>query len=236
MGLNWAAYTYAVTGVRMSRPGNVGPALIEIERSKNEAGYQGTNLDSDPAWVFNSPMSWDPSSTRALWPESRRGGSSRRLQVLRLAGYRAGPAVAPQPTPEAISYGIRDLSVIKDYASTPRDIDVKVYGRASGYITYRRNPLGVIEKTYVDFSDDGQNRWSGRETMQANPHGRSTYAADVTLTGSSPGVMKLKMTFGPLAAERPAELIVDKDASGTPLSHGYAEFGGKRLDVSDLTP
>jgi hypothetical protein len=237
MGLNWAAYTYAVTGVRKARPGNVGPALVEIDRAKTEPGYLGTNLNTDADWVFNSPMSWHPGGKKALWPESRRGDTigSRRLQVLRLADYQPGPTVPTQPTPSAITYAVSDLSVLKGYAGKPINTDVKVYGRASGHIAYRRTSAG-IEKTYANFSEDGQNVWSGYETMQANPRGNSTYTANVRLTGPKPGLMNLRMTFGPLSGELPAQLIFAPDASGMPLTNGYVEYDGKRLNVQDLTP
>ena len=39
MGLSMFAYTYAVTGVRLARQGNVGPALIDVAASKNQPGY-----------------------------------------------------------------------------------------------------------------------------------------------------------------------------------------------------
>lgn len=52
-------YMYGVTGVRSSREGNIGPALINIEKSQTEEGYMGLNLsDPDGVWMYNSPMSW----------------------------------------------------------------------------------------------------------------------------------------------------------------------------------
>jgi len=235
MGLNMLVYTYGVTGVRTSRNGNVGPALIEIAASKKQDNYLGINLNTDDKWVFRSPMSWHPNSTRALWIEGlREGGQQRRVQIVRLLDYKAGAAVTAKPTPTDMPYAVSDMSVVETYAATAHDIDVKVYGQRSGYITYRRTPKGSIEKTYVDFSDENGIVYSGRETMQANPRGQSSYTADVTLSGPKPGVMKLKMTFGPLGGERPAELIVAADAAGKPMSHGYTEYGGRRLNVADL--
>jgi len=235
MGLNMLVYTYGVTGVRTSRSGNVGPALIEIAASKKEASYRGINLNTDDKWVFRSPMSWHPSSTKALWMEGLRGGGgARRVQIVRLLDYKAGAAVAAKATPNDMSYAGSDLSVVKTYAAKSHDIDVKVYGRKSGYITYRRTPKGSIEKTYVNFSDENGIVYSGRETMQANPRGRSTYTADIKLSGPKPGVMKLTMTFGPLQGEYPAELILTPDPAGEPTSRGYTEYGGRRLDVADL--
>lgn len=243
MGLNSLAYNYSVSGVRQKRPGNVGPALIEIEPSKTQPGYMGTNLNTEDDWVFGSPLSWHPSSTKAMWIERRRGERSEtgprqpgRMQAVRLLDYKPGPAVAAKPTPIG-TYASRDLAAVKDYASKPRDINVKVYGRSSGHITYSRTPQGMIEKTYVNFSDDGQQVYAGRETMHNNPRGNSTYTGDVTLTGPRPGTMKLKITFGPATDfYDPTKILFTPDASGTPLSHGYTEYGGQRLNVQDLTP
>jgi hypothetical protein len=237
MGLNSLAYNYSVSGVRQQRQGNVGPALIDIARSKREEGYLGANLNTETDWVFGSPISWHPSSTKAMWIEGRRGTQERRMQMVRLLDYKPGAAVAPAQTPDSMSYALADLSVVKDYARKSKDIDVKVYGRSSGYITYRRTPAGRIEKTYVNFSDDGQNVYSGRETMDYNPRANSTYWADVTLAGPKAGRMTLRMTFGPATDfYNPTRILFAPDASGQPLSSGFAEYGGQRLNVSDLLP
>lgn len=235
MGLSMAAYTYGVTGVRSARPGNIGPALIDIQASKAQDGYLGANLNTQDDWVFHSPLSWHPSSKKALWIEGQRGTRNKRMQVVTLPDYKAGAAVAARPTPNAVPYGSSDLSVIPGLVNKTQDIDVKVYGRASGHIEYRRSAAS-IEKTYVNFSDDGKSVYAGRETMQVNPRGNSTYTADVRLTGDKPGVMNLKMTFGPLSGSPAAKLIFDPDASGTPQSGGYTEYAGQRLNVADLLP
>lgn len=77
------------------------------------------------------------------------------MQAVRLLDYRPGPAVVARATPANPSYASSDLSVIRQYATAPRDTDVKVYGRSSGYITYRRTSASGIDKTYANFSDDG---------------------------------------------------------------------------------
>ncbi|MEW9856392.1 hypothetical protein [Novosphingobium sp. M1R2S20] len=236
MGLSMLAYTYSVTGVRRARPGNIGPALIDIEASKTQDNYQGHNLSTDKDWVYRSPMSWHPGGQKAMWQEGRRTGGSERIQIVTLPDYRPAAPVPGKITPDRIPYGSTDLSVIKDYAKAARDIDVKVYGKRSGYITYRRTPAGVIEKSYFDFSDDGRSVYSGTERLAANPMGRSTYTAKLQLSGPQPGRMDLKMTFGPLTGELPAKLIFGPDASGEPLTHGFAEFNGRRIEASSLVP
>lgn len=236
MGLAMMAYTHSVTGVRRERPGSIGPALIDIEASKRQAGYQGIDLNTDQDWVYYSPMSWSPDGKKAMWVEGRRSGGSLRIQTVFLPDYHPAPPVPAQITPSRLPGAITDLSVVKAYAQAASNIDVKVYGRHSGYLTYRRTPTGLFEKTYVDYSDDGQSVYSGSERMEANPSGRSTYTADVQLTGPKPGVMKLKVTFGPLGGRQPAALIFAADEMGVPLSHGYAQYDGHRIDVDGLAP
>jgi hypothetical protein len=240
MGLNSLAYNYSVSGVRQQRNGNVGPALIEIARSKTQEGYLGANLNTADDWVFGSPMSWHPSSTKAMWMEGKRGGRGtvpRRIQVVRLLDYKPARPKPAKRTPDRMGYAVSDLSVVKDYAHKAHNIDAKVYGRRSGHITYRRTPAGMIEKTYVDFSDDGTQTYSGRETMKNNPRGNSIYVADVKLTGPRPGIMKMKITFGPATDfYNPTKILFGPDSSGKPSSEGYAEYSGKRLEVGALVP
>lgn len=235
MGLSMFAYTYSVTGVRKSRPGNVGPALIEIERSRNSPEYRGINLDADDQWIFNSPLSWHPSSTKGMWIENLRGTDTKRVRIVEIPGYRGGAAVTAKATPASVPYGSSDLSIISSLVRKTNDTEIKVYGRASGHIEYRRS-AGQISKIYVNYSDDGRSTYTGRETTQINMRGNSTYTADLRLSGPAPGRMQLTMTFGPLGGDRPARLVFDPDATGAPSSRGYAEYGGKRLSVDQLVP
>jgi hypothetical protein len=59
----------------------------------------------------------------------------------------------------------------------------------------------------------------------------------VTLTGPEPGRMSLRITFGPATDfYNPTKILFAPDAFGQPLSSGFAEYGGQRLNVSDLLP
>ena len=241
MGVSMHAYTHAVTGVRQSREGNVGPALIDIEKSQHDSSYRGLDLHTQPQWVFHSPMSWHPDNTRAMWMEGERGSDSRfgrkmRMQMVHLLDYKAGKPVAAQKTPIAPAYASTDLSLVARLAANRDAADVTIYGQHSGAIHFKRSVTGVIEKSYDNFSDDGKNVYRGSEKMVLNPRGNSTYTADVTLTGDKPGRTELKMTFGPLNDALPSRLIFDKDDDGVALTHGYSEYDGKRLNVDDLIP
>jgi hypothetical protein len=235
MGLSMFAYTYAVTGVRTVREGNVGPALIDIAASQQQDGYLGTNLGTEDGWVFNSPISWHPGSRKAMWVENRRGSAEKRIRIVQLPDYRPGPVVKARPTPVNKTGEASNMAIVPRLAERSKATDVKVYGRVSGHIDYSRaGPL--ITKTYVAFSDDGINRYDGRESTRIEMGGLSTYEADVRLAGPKPGEMKLKVTFGPLAGERPSAIVFTPDAEGKPLSAGYAAYDGRRLEVAGLLP
>lgn len=239
MGLNMHAYTYAVTGVRQRRSGNVGPALIDIAASRTDPAYSGVNLHTQEDWVFRSPMSWHPDGTSAMWLEGQRGAGrldgKRRIQVVRLPDYQPQPPVPVQATPNDIPYAQTDLSVLKQFLEQTQNIDVRVYGKASGYIHYQRGARGEITKTYVDYSEDGSSVYRGTESTRLNPRGNSVYRAQVQLDGPRAGAMDMQLTFGPLSGALPAKLIFVQDASGRPQTFGYSEYDGVRLTVDPLT-
>ncbi len=241
MGLNMHAYTHTVTGVRLARSGNIGPVLIDIERSARQPEYRGLDLNTQDEWVFHSPMSWHPGGRKAMWLEGRRGPDSRfgkeiRLQMVHLLDHQPDTPVAAQPMPTRIPYASTDLSAVAKLAANANATDVTIHGRHSGRIDYHRSAGGVIEKVYVDFSDDGESIYRGSEKMVLNPRGNSTYSADVTLSGPHSGRMDLKMTFGPLHDALPSRLIFANDDTGAPLTRGHSEYDGKRLSVERLIP
>ena len=95
MGLSMFAYVYAVSGVRLERPGNVGPALIDIAASETQKGYLGENLNRDPDWVFFSPMSWHPAGRKGMWIEGHRGDQAKRVRIVNLPATSAIPPPSP---------------------------------------------------------------------------------------------------------------------------------------------
>ncbi|MBP1977013.1 hypothetical protein [Cohnella thailandensis] len=236
MGMAWALYTYAVTGVREFRSGNIGPVLIDIERSMNEEGYVGIPLTTDENWVYCSPMSWHPDSKRAMWPEIERGsgGSRMRLQRVSLPDYEPGLTPPIARTTDDIPYGIKDLTVLE--AASP-NAHGKIKGKHSGFISYSRKSsgtIGVTEAQYREYSDDGVNFYDGFEKTVSNLFGDNRYEADVRLTGPNPGEMKLRATFSAVFGSEPLKLLFDPDSDGKPKSHGYSSYNGVTLDIADL--
>ena len=221
-------YMYAVDGVRKFRRGNIGPVLIQVERSMNEPGYQGVQLnDPREEWVYVSPMSWHASGKRAMWPEMVRGsdetmdGRQIRVRKLTLRDYQPGEAVGTQRTPDHIPYGITGLKALLSLWH-PRDTNPegKIAGRNAGYVEYSRHD--VLQLRYVAYSDGGRTFYNGDERMKSSFDGESVYESNLEMTGEDEGAMKLRATFSPIASTRPPRLLFDIADDGKPKSHGYA--------------
>src|SRR5699024_6608263 len=249
MGLAWATYAYTVTGVRQWRRGNVGPVLINIERSQNEPGYQGVPLNSpDDSWVYISPMSWHPDGRRVLWPEMLRGsdqpGRLRQVRLRRaeLLDHCPHPAVPVQPTPADIPYALEGADAERALRRQASPVVAgRIAGRDSGYLEYERRsaegPAGravTISSRYVDLSDDGRNFYSGYERVRASFDEDTVYEADLELSGHDSGEMHLRATWSALSGSAPAKLLFDPADDGRPMSHGFARYRDRTLRIEDL--
>jgi hypothetical protein len=223
-------YTYAVQGVRSFRPGNVGPALIEIRRSIEEEGYKGVPLyDTEGQWVYESPMSWHPGGRKGMWPETFRGGQTRRIRVAELLDYTPGPEVPPKVTSDFVPYGLPG-SALKNVP--PAGGDARISGNVSGYIEIKNGAEGWTQWTtmrYVRYSDDGKTVYNGFEKTYSALLEESTYEADVEAVGEKEGEMKLKATFSSLV---PSPRLIFEDGK----TSGYARYKNVTLHIEDMLP
>ena len=248
IGITNVIYTYCVGDVRRFRKGNVGPALIDIRRSLTEGrAYEGVNL-SDPEgnWVYCSPLSWYPDSTRVMWNEVLRTGGGHgaaapmRLRVARLSD-RAPAAPVPAvttPSPAKIPYAV-PVGTPEQKTAFP----VTVAGRVSGTLINNKGTDGAlnrIDSVYENFSDDGRTFTNGsiHVSTPANMFsgGESILTADLTVTGEHQGEMKLQIVFNMLSAGGPALPVFDAGEDGLPRSRGYSTYDGVTLKVEDMEP
>ncbi len=243
-GLIQHLYMYAVAGVRSFRKGNIGPVLIDIERSMYEPGYQGIVLNEEDAWVYYSPMSWHPGGKKAMWMEGLRGtgGKQMRARKVELLDYQPGQPVLAKRTPDEIPYGITGERAVEILRGTPpQDIQGKIAGRYSGYIAYTRQGqppapalMGTVQAEYVNFSDDGKTFYNGFEKARYSFMSESVYEADLAMTGEHQGEMKLRATFSQLSYQSPPRLLFEPAEDGKPKSYGYARYNGVQMNIEEL--
>jgi len=246
-GVSWAAYMYTVSGVRTFRGGNVGPALVSIDRSSSDSDYVGTDLsDPEGRWVYYSPMSWHPSSTRAMWMEGLReitpGGEhpKMRIRVARLLDYAASAAVPVAPAPKRIPYGLTGEDARASLSKPAPDVITgRIAGRHSGHVDVERRAGDIASGraattsiVYSGYSDDGKAFYDGSERSESSFATGTVYTADLAVTGAVDAEMRLRMTWTGVADG--TRLVFANAADGSPASHGFARLGERRLEVDDL--
>ena len=234
-------YQYAVAGVRYKRAGNIGPVLIDAERSMKEGrSYEGVNLsDPDGKWVYYSPMSWHPDSTRAMWNESTRTGEGnvksrlRRCRLLDIAPSAPVP-VCRTPDKEEIPYAL-PVSYAKRQ-ETPR-LPVKIKGAGGGVVTNSRMAADTYETLYEHYSEDGRTFYDGWIRVKAPANmflpGETTIQSDIHVTGEHKGRMKLRIV---LRSDERMQVYPDRsqDEDGEPRCTGFAEYDGIRREAADM--
>lgn len=235
-------YQYAIAGVRSHRHGNVGPALIDVARSMKEGrGYMGVNLsDPEDKWVYYSPMSWHPDSTKALWNERTRlceGEVQCRLRVCRLMDAAPSAPVPTQRTPDSgeISYA-EPISAVFRQDSVQFPLTVR--GKTG---TVQTLPVegGAWETRYDCFSEDGETFYDGWLRVKAPDNmfrpGETTVESDLTVSGAHSGRMDLRIVF---RSDERFQIYPDTGTheDGRPKCFGYAEYDGLRREVSELAP
>jgi hypothetical protein len=244
MSMAWVLYEYAVHGVRSFRPGNIGPVLIDIERSKNEPGYQGVPLNSaDDSWVYVSPMSWHPDGRNSLWMEMRRGtdgadlGPELRIRTAELAEHTPGEAVPTVPTPATTPSAIAGRDAEELLARTAEFVPSgRIAGAHSGYLEFERSSDGrgtwSATSRYVDYSDDGRNVYNGVERSSGSMMGGAVYEADLELAGGIDGEMRLRASWSGVG--QGTRLLFGTADDGELQSHGFARYGETVMRIEDL--
>ncbi len=234
-------YQYAIAGVRHHRAGNIGPALIHIDRSMKEGrAYQGVDLsDPEGRWVYYSPMSWHPDSTRALWNEKTRlceGNVECRLRVCRLLDKAPAEPVPAQRTPDAaqIPYSLPASEALKPVTM---EFPLRIRG-SSGMVENTLLESGQLQTRYENFSEDGKTFYDGWIRVKAPANmfmpGETTIESDLQVHGEHNGQMKLRLTLRS-DAQFQIYLNMDPAEDGQPKCMGFAEYDGLRRDVADMS-
>ena len=215
-------YTYAITGVREGRKGNIGPVLFDKERSMKDPNYHGIDLhDKEGKYVFCSPISWHPSNLKALWPEID-VNKNRRLRKLEISNYTTSEYPKIQNTTDNISYAL-DMSEF-DKIDVEKEMDGIIKGKYSGEIEYYNSgsspgftKFQTVKLIYKNYSDDGQKFYNGEESYEGSSISDSTFSSNVNLTGTEAGQNNFTIYFN-----AQSKLIKDK-------TEGYATYGGKTI-------
>ena len=219
-----SVYTYAVTNVRKTRKGNVGPVLFVKEKSINDPNYHGIDLhDTEEKFVFCSPISWHPSNLKAIWPEVEKGTSNRRLRKLEISNYTPSAYPKIENTTDNVPYAL-DMSEM-DNIHFDQKTNGTIKGKKSGEIIYYNSGFTqthqTVKITYVNYSDDGKKFYNGEEEFIGDRTSKNIYKSNVILSGSESGQNNFTITF-----DTKSDLIKEE-------TEGYATYGGKTIKAED---
>lgn len=227
-------YMYGITGVRSSRDGNIGPALIDLSRSMTQKDYRGIDL-SDPSgeWVYLSPMSWKNDSTKAMWIEKQRNGNGYRIQIVTLLEYAPELAVETVATP-----------AVGNYAAAPAqsaDYDTVVLGKFSGsaHLVKKSGLLGsaTVTVVYDHFSDDGVYFYNGTETSSGSVMSKTRYESNVMITDAEGNMLGEMQLYMQLSAAYSLHNLMEGNLSphlDTKKSQGYAQWQDHTANIAQL--
>ena len=219
-----SVYTYAVTNVRKTRKGNVGPVLFVKEKSINDPNYHGIDLhDTEEKFVFCSPISWHPSNLKAIWPEVEKGTSNRRLRKLEISNYTPSAYPKIENTTDNVPYAL-DMSEM-DNIHFDKKTNGTIKGKKSGEIIYYNSGFSqthqTVKITYINYSDDGKKFYNGEEEFIGDRTSKNVYKSNVILSGSESGQNNFTITFN-----TKSDLIKEE-------TEGYASYGGKTIKAED---
>lgn len=239
MNMSPNAYMYGITGVRLTRKGNIGPALILISESMKDNDYDrkyhGYDLhDVTNEHAFVSPMSWHPSSSRAIWTENVKNNlSDTRIRKVVLSSLEFKPKKqikCEKNTPDDINYALK-LSDLKNLTiempsgkiESPLGID------KGGYIEFNSCDTNTSLR-YINYTEDEITFYNGYEEFYIDGQ-VSNYLGKLTMFKYENehkniiGEMDFNLSFSGYASS--LKLVRDK-------SYGFSKYNGIVATIDEM--
>lgn len=244
MGIINPAYNYAIASQRNFRMGNIGPALVSTEKTLREGRvYLGVNLsDKENRYVYYSPMSWSPCSTKALWNEHTRlvdKEQKGRVRIVKLLDREPSAPVDTASTPKGseIPYAIS----LEEFLQPATEISVpySIKGKGAGKMVCQFNDKsGYRELHYQEYSDDGKTFYNGVIASKCPASmfdvGKNIFCGDLAVTGEHHGELRARIVFTQKSHSEPVMLSFADWDDGKPASYGYASFDGETVFAKDM--
>ena len=148
--INRYAFFYGIQEVSKKRPGNIGPALINIEESKSNSSYMGYDLHTE-GWAFKSPLSWNPNYKKGMFSETFQDGNNNKqgIRLVKLDNYEPSIISDAKKTPDNIPYA-KPLDSLKNL--TVEDINGYFIGKSSGIMIFN-STNSFSQSEYKNYSE-----------------------------------------------------------------------------------
>ena len=188
---------YCIESVKANqRRGNLGPVLINMNRSGRSAVYRGISLvdTDDTNWICLGCLSWNDDSSKCMWMERRKTGKGVRVRIAKITRPSTKAPVEADKTPRAGDYA--------DPEKGESNLTGTVLGPVSGEMTISRTRslLGQrsVTVSYVNYTEDGSHFYNGLEVAKFSLGGTLVYTSSISVTdpeGETLGSMDIRVEF-----------------------------------------
>ena len=216
---------YCVSNLRNKKEiqGNLGPALVELSKVKEDKNYKGINLNTNGTWVFNGFISWSPDGKKIMFDEMDKNSNKRRCQIVRLKNYKPSEIKFEDNFPNDIPYSRNITETINLHLDYP--INITVNGK-SGYLEIFREKTKCKIK-YNNFSEDNEIFYDGDYSYEKTPNKDSIYQVNITSEGKKNGNCLYRLWF-----DGKSMILFDKDNEGKNKTYGSCNYENKTIDVN----
>ena len=215
---------YSIFKLRVNKEikGNIGPALVELRKVRENKNYKGEQLTTSDSWNFNGFISWSPDGKKIMFDEVDKTGN-KRCQIVRLKNYKPSEINPKDNFPKDIPYSRSLNETMNLHLEYP--INITVNG-TSGYLEIFHNET-KCEIKYNHFSEDNQTFYDGYYSYEKIENNDKIYQVNITSEGKKNGNCRYRLWF-----DGNSMILFDKDIEGNIKTNGSCNYEGREIDVS----
>ena len=209
--------------------GNLGPALVYLNKEKEEKNYKGINLKTDDLWIFNGFFSWSPDGTKVMFDETLKTKDNKRCQIVRLKNYQPSEIKIKDNFNPKVPYARTIEETLNMHLDYP--ININIPGKSGNLqILHEENKC---ELTYDNFSEDNEIFYNGKylyEKIEENGVTNSIFQVNIESKGKKTGNCDFRLMFANKM------ILFDQYIDGKNKSYGKCTYEGKEINVDIYRP
>ena len=223
---------YSIFNLRKNEKikGNIGPALVELSKVKQDKNYKGESLKTSDEWNFNGFISWAPDGKKIMFDEVYKKSDKRRCQIVKLKNYKPSEIKFEDNYKDTIPYARSIEETINLHLDYP--INIRVEGK-NGYLEIFHNKT-KCEIKYSNFSEDNEIFYDGiysYEKLGEKEEKHNIFLVNIKSEGKKKGNCNYRLWF-----DSKNMISFDKDSDGKNKSYGSCNYEGKEIDVNIYQP
>ena len=213
-----------------SYKGNLGPALVELEKAKKDKNYKGVNLKKEKEWNFNGFTSWSPDGKKFIFDETYTDNAKTRLRLVKLKNYEPDNITLQNNFDGTVPYA-RNINEILDLRLNLTK-NITINGISGDLNIYHFE--GTVIITYNDYSEDNETFYNGiyhYEKFSNQKHLQQNYSifeVDITSKGKKEGYCNYRLWL-----DLDKSIIdFDEEVKGRIKTYGDCNYDGIKIDVN----